>query len=66
MNEQIIPASTDLWLQIDTVELANGGFFTLCSDGDGDVLIDKDEVPALIGALHKFLDEYGGPKEVQH
>ena len=66
MSESILPISADLWLNIDTAELANDGLFKLCSSSSGDVLIDKEEVPALISALHKFLDEYGGPKEVQH
>jgi len=66
MSEFILPISADLWLEVDTAELANDGLFKLCSSSSGDILIDKDEVPALIGALHKFLDEYGGPKEVQH
>ncbi len=66
MSEFILPISADLWLEIDTAELKSDGLFKLCSNSSGDVLIDKDEVPALIGALHKFLDEYGGPKEVQH
>ena len=65
MSESILPVSADLWLEIDTTELANDGLFKLCSGSSGDILIDKDEVPALIDVLHKFLDEYG-PKEVQH
>ncbi len=63
MSESILPISADLWLDIDTTELANDGLFRLCSSSSScDILIDKEEVPALIDALHKFLDEYG-PKE---
>ena len=65
MSESILPISADLWLNIDTTELANDGLFKLCSSSSGDILIDKEEVPALIDVLHKFQDEYG-PKEVQH
>ena len=62
MNESILPISADLWLDIDTTELAHDGLFNLCSSSSGDILIDKEEVPALIGVLHTFQDEYG-PKE---
>jgi len=67
MSEFILPISADLWLDIDTAELKSDGLFRLCSNSSScDILIDKHEVPALIDALHKFQDEYGSTKEVQH
>ena len=66
MSEQVIPVSTDLWLIIEPAAFASDGLFKIRNSIGEDILIDKDEVPALIGALHKFQDEYGGPKEVQH
>jgi hypothetical protein len=63
MSEQIIPVSTDLWLIIEPAALDSDGLFMIRDSVSGEVMIDKDEVPALIDVLHKFLDEYGGPKE---
>jgi len=65
MSEQVIPVSTDLWLIIEPAAFASDGLFKIIDGVGGEVLVDKDEVPALIGALHKFLDEHG-PKEIQH
>jgi len=66
MSEQIIPASTDLWLIIEPAAFDFDGLFKIRNSIGEDILIDKDEVPSLIAALHTFLDEYGSPKEQVH
>ena len=55
MSERIITVADGLWLDMEGVEY--DGLFRLRDGVGGEVLIDKDEVPALISALQQYFGE---------